>query len=829
MIFFNRFLNHVRKIKTSNLLPFIIGTLPLFGYGESYIAIAGGDILEPFQPPSGYIAFVSPAGEVTNPTIDLTGFNLKQVALNSSGQGLVSGQLNGACWAAGVNNGIVTPFDSINVRNGIYRSVAINEAGYGIIGGYFSGGTDYPYVNTVSPTGEALFLGVNPPFIAPGEIYSVGINNSNQIIVAGDYGQPQRTFFAVYFKFGEPGYPSVDFSQVLNSERIDKVALNDSGRTIFGGITTAGAPCFAVATPENLVAVEILTLPTSGAVNDIAINNSGYAIAGGEDSVNSLPFAIVIDPDNTTTVITLGNFTGKTGIINSVSINESGVCLVGGLEEPNFSPDPYPYLAFIDADKNLFPVDFNGMVGEIYSVAINSLGQGLIGGNKLSDTYTRDLVPYLAIVSPTGVITELEIISTRGEITSIALAGLFNVDSRLPTSILSGNNLIYANYVNQYSPQTAIYFTPALLAGTYEQAVEAAAPTRNGISFYTQLNNLFFLSTSLSTHLREKNVLSNNQGQKLASGYDFLEDQLTASLDSPNSSSKKSKIGKRTLWAEAIGAFAYQKAQDQTPAFNPASGGFITGIDYQVSPNLLVGGGFSYLYTHIDEKNNMGFSNIHQEDFFLYATWKKNHFYLDGSFWGGMFQTHQKRNIQITGFTSQSISNPSGGNLVPHFEAGFNLPLKKTMSKFLKNFNPFFMLDWANGWQGGYSETGKTPFNVSQLSQYSSLLRLETGLRLYETHKIYGWNLILQEKGSYVRTQSFQAGQVTAFLVGSPGLFTVETLTANANLGVFQFMATLEPINPSSRFYPTLSTFYQGQFGNNYFSNQVNLEFTWKY
>jgi uncharacterized protein with beta-barrel porin domain len=271
---------------------------------------------------------------------------------------------------------------------------------------------------------------------------------------------------------------------------------------------------------------------------------------------------------------------------------------------------------------------------------------------------------------------------------------------------------------------------------------------------------------------------------------------------------------------------AYQKPQNQTPDFNPSTIGAILAFDAKVSENSCVGGGASYLFTHIHEKQGAGQSNINQEDVFVYGSWDNRRFYIDGVLIAGPVQIRQVRNISMTGFDFTSSSRPNGWQLLPHLELGYNKIHLNQAQNFQYAVNPFAILDWANAWQGSYKEKGDGPFNAGQKSHYASLLRMELGMRIYETIAFNCWNLIFQEKGTYVYTQSFGMGKVNAFLVGSPGSFTVETLTSSQNLGVAQFAMIFEPLNAR---YPTSTIFYQGEFGTQYKSHQVNIEFAWSF
>jgi uncharacterized protein with beta-barrel porin domain len=280
-----------------------------------------------------------------------------------------------------------------------------------------------------------------------------------------------------------------------------------------------------------------------------------------------------------------------------------------------------------------------------------------------------------------------------------------------------------------------------------------------------------------------------------------------------------------TIWFEALGALAYQKEQHETPSFNPTTGGAILAIEDKTSDHTRVGAGATYLYTHVHEREDAGHSNINQEDLFVYASWEKKTFYIDGSLLGGLFQISQVRNIHMTGFDFKSTSHPKGWQLLPHLEAGYKYMPYGTKDIAL-TFNPFVMVDWANAWQRSYKEKGSGPFNAGQKSHYSSLLRSEVSLRVYETIFFDAWNLIFQEKAGYVNVHSFKTGNVNAFLVGSPGTFTVTTLTGSQNLGVAEFAMIFAPDNSN---YPTGTLFYQGEFGSKYQSHQVAIELAWDF
>lgn len=359
-------------------------------------------------------------------------------------------------------------------------------------------------------------------------------------------------------------------------------------------------------------------------------------------------------------------------------------------------------------------------------------------------------------------------------------------------------------------------------------ALQSAAPTRNGISTYTANNNVFFLTTSLASHIRNQQTIQYESPNAFThvSQNGLYYDQLWASRTLSKKDLNRSNQQPNSIYFEAIGALAHQKAQHQTPSFDPTMGGAILAYDRMFAQKWRVGCGLAYLYTHVHQKEDQGKANIHQEEGFIYGSWDNQSVYVDLLLMGGGMQIKQTRHTKMTGFSFDSSSKPHGWQLIPHGELGAKKQLFKAYKKGLFDLNPFIMLDWANGWQKSYTEKGNSPFNIFQKSYYGSLLRTEAGFRFYETLFFDAWNFSVQEKLSYVNTQSFDGGRVNAFLVGSPGSFSVETLSSAQNLGVVQLALTFDPIKAA---YPKVNCFYQGEFGKQYRSHQVNLELAWQF
>ena len=695
----------------------------------------------------------------------------------------------------------------------------------GIIGGLNLTGTGPAYAALVSSSDQLNELLLTGSAALGGSIGTVSMNSS-QISLIGGLDLNGGAYAALSSATG--GITPLTFSTSMATHgNIYTAAINNSGNGIIGGKDNVG-PIYAALVPPSGNPLIPLTFPgvvaTGGIVNSVAINESGNCLIGGQVHSGSVPAYVASVSAHSTEVtpLTLTGGIATTGSISSVAINTSGRGIIGGQDLTGSQP---AYAALVSPSGAVTPLGLTGggiaTNGEILSVAIDASGNGIIGGQDLTGSQPA----YAALFTSSGTVIPLTFsggMATNGWINSVALplSSILPLFHFIPTGSLSGNNLIFAEYINEFAPENAFYFIPSNLDGTLSQALQSAAPTRNGISTYTASNNLFFLTTSLANHLR--NQQTRKQPKPTAISQNALPyDQLLTSLSLENKPILHSQDKPFTIWFETIGAWASQKSQHQTVGFDPTTGGAILAFVDQITPRWVVGGGMSYLYTHIHERKDQGHSNINQEDAFIYSSWDNQRFYIDMLLMGGPMQIDQVRNTRITGFSFRSSSHPHGWQLLPHLELG--LKQFKTHHFYL---NPFVMLDWANSWQKSYKEKGDSPFNASQKSFHGSLLRTEAGLRFYETLFFDSWNLTFQEKISYVNTQSFNAGKVKAFLVGAPGSFTVETLSSAANLGVAQFAMSFTPLQLH---FPTTTLFYQGELSPKYQSHQINLELAWQF
>ncbi len=679
--------------------------------------------------------------------------------------------LNLSGWAAGV---------------GVIQSVAINNSGAGVIGGSDSSGI---YAALVSAGGVTTNLS---GWTGNGSIKSVAINASGVAVIGGTDNGSLNPYAASVSSSGVV----TNLSGWFGGGLINSVAINASGTAIIGGLDAAGGYAALVAPGSNM-AVKLINLPlTVNSIYSVAINASGAAIIGGNDLATD-PYAALVSSSGVFT--NLSGWAAGTGTIQSVAINDSGAAIIGGLDNAGIDP----YAALITPGG--FVTNLSGWTGggEIKGVAINASGAAIIGGRDHGGGE-----PYAALVSPSGVVTNLSGWAAGGEIFGVAIN---DSGAAIIGGTDNGGNDVYAALV---SPSGVL--------------TDLSGWTGGGVIYSVAINNSSILNNVVPTSFGSGNsymnavmpavsFLSNHLKEQLLEPSPATGQYVTSRADVLLSTGACEKAPYR-IWGGPIGAYARQDRVATTPKMENWIGGIVFGFDYQEHScpyDYCVGGGASYVFDYVHLSDGGGHAKIQQELLVAYGTFQGDHFLLEAALWGGIYQTHNDRHT--LGFIS-SKSYYRGGLLVPHLE--LDVPYEFCQAGVI--VCPFVQFDWANNWQGKVQEHGASGFNLNINSLYSSLLRSEVGLRLFE-EKRFGWGLFaLEEKLSYVNKKPFNAGPVSTFFVGSISTFTVDTFSSEVqNLGAGQISAFFLP---SCTKYPYGQVTYQIEFGSGFLLNTLALE-----
>jgi hypothetical protein len=389
----------------------------------------------------------------------------------------------------------------------------------------------------------------------------------------------------------------------------------------------------------------------------------------------------------------------------------------------------------------------------------------------------------------------------------------------IATKGLHGQTKKVANYLNSLPFSFfGLVTQPAQMTGKeLQSSLKKVCPARLASSIFAADNALFAVSQVVEKHTRNQRFARLDRTYQIppTTSLDLRAQLVDASPAVPLQQPACCPSEPCSIWIEGLGVFTRQQPQLQTPAFKTSTGGFVAALEaYGNLPNV-IGGGLAYTHTHLKWKGGYGASTIEQEYGFVYGTFDITcDFYIDAAIWLELFQIHNHRRLAFPGFKATEHSDPKGFQFAPHIELGYDFDWCWF------SLEPFAMCDWVSSWQHRFRETGHG-FNFGVKGQYSGMIRTELGLRFYETIACRWGQIIIQEKTSYVNKEPFHVGTVNAFLVGAPGSFTVETLTASQNLGLveLEFLFTSTDMR-----YPYGSVGYQGEFGSSYISNQVILE-----
>ncbi len=449
-----------------------------------------------------YAAVVSPTGGVTPLSLGFPAGFIDTVALNDNGIGLIGGGgVPTSGYAAWVTPTLgVIPLSNLPVGGSIF-SVALNNKNQALLGGSSAPLSLPPLDNAFAAIATFDQKTATPIAlsISAGDIFSVALNGSDLGLIGGtSYLQVSPLLADFYAAFVVSGTEiPIPIASGANQNVLFSVAMSDSNVGLVGGSEDAinpfaGFVFFDSATQTgSFFPLDLPAVISSSSISSVAMDSPTIGLIGG--TIEDHAYAAFVVPGSSTPIPISG--LQPNGSIHSVAMNGSSMGLIGGQD---FDTD-IAYVAFVSPGKPA--TRLAGLPkGIIDRVAINRFNQGLIGGQDTSDDSA-----YAAIVSPSGTVTRLSLNLPDAVINSVAINSFFL--SQIPTAGLHGNNLRFAQYINTYAPQDAFYFVPALFDGTVAKALESAAPTRNAISFNTAIQNTFYLTTTLGTHLRDRRFI----------------------------------------------------------------------------------------------------------------------------------------------------------------------------------------------------------------------------------------------------------------------------------------------------------------------------------
>ena len=396
----------------------------------------------------------------------------------------------------------------------------------------------------------------------------------------------------------------------------------------------------------------------------------------------------------------------------------------------------------------------------------------------------------------------------------------------------SENDKKVAIYLNQYASTAILNLFANSSLATQKAALESISPDRIASATATSQFTALSIANALTQNLL--NSYNQQQGSQLSYIQEntFDQDSLVADNFNENSlvalGSKPSKQNKKTnasnpkfnVWVNGFGQYIYDNPKHQTPAFNAASGGFVSGCDYLVQNLYPIGAGVAYAYSSLSHENHMGKGKINQGSIFTYGRFDYHDFYWNIALLGGYYHVNNNRNISFPGYHKTAHSSTNGWQFTPHVEFGYNY------ARSFAIITPFITLDDVSNWERGFTEQGADLLNMSVKGRYCNLLRAESGLRFLETIIVKYGKLSFLEKISYGYQKAFGTGSITAFLAGSSGSFGLTAFSNAQNLGIGELAFIFEPNNKRC---PLTTLNFEATAGSTFQSYLGSCEFAWRF
>jgi autotransporter-associated beta strand protein len=283
--------------------------------------------------------------------------------------------------------------------------------------------------------------------------------------------------------------------------------------------------------------------------------------------------------------------------------------------------------------------------------------------------------------------------------------------------------------------------------------------------------------------------------------------------------------GPWSAWGSAIGGLGSVQGNGNANTFTYNLGGFAAGIDYRVSPDVLIGLGAGYTSGNAWTNTFMGKGSSDSIAVVAYGSFAQSGFYADVLAGYAYSNNRMQRWIMIPGLPARSANGSTGANqFLGQVEVGYRLGLFAPAAATL---TPFARLQGATINQSGFSEWGSAnSLNLSVASQTTNTLRtifgaeLAGSIGLGDTRSL-GLELRLGWQHEFADTSRLMTA---AFAGGSSNGFTVYGATPlrdSAVIGIAARTAVAETTQLYLRYTGELGT------GADNHTLNVGLRMTW--
>lgn len=275
-----------------------------------------------------------------------------------------------------------------------------------------------------------------------------------------------------------------------------------------------------------------------------------------------------------------------------------------------------------------------------------------------------------------------------------------------------------------------------------------------------------------------------------------------------------------SAWLGGIGSTGGVDGDGNAADLSYTLGGTAFGVDYRLDPRLLVGIAGGYVGGSQSVDGFRGDGSTDALSVALYGSFTQGSFYTDALAGYANASNHQKRKFSLPGMESGSATgDTSADQFLGQVEAGYRIGLGLPADA---SITPFGRLQISSVHQDGFTEKGRSDFNLDVDSQTTTSVRTTFGADLAAGFDLGGgWPLDVGVRVGWMHEFADTDRPITAGFAGASGPeFTVSGASAARDSAVIGVSAATELAANTS-----LSVGYDGEVGGSTDNHQFRAVF----
>jgi outer membrane autotransporter protein len=635
--------------------------------------------------------------------------------------------------------------------------------------------------------------------------------------------------------------------------------LTLSGSNTYQGGTTVNAGTLQLAPGASLLAGSALTL--TGGTFAINGNASLGALSGTGGVINLISGTLTADSSSNTTLaaaITGGGaftkagsgtlsltgantYTGPTtvnggtlavngSITSNVNVNVGGTLGGSGVINGNVTT-----LGTLAPGNSIGTLTVNGnyvqSAGSTYAVEVNAAGQS----DKLIVAGTATIAGgTVAVQAQSGSYarnTTYTILTANGGLSGAYSSVTSNFAFLTPSLSYDANNVYLsllmnqsafaagARTANQYAVGTVIDQNWTSASGDFATVLNALSVlnTQQGPYALNQLSGQPYADFG-TANLASNTLFMNALGQQMAlarGGAGVGQRQALAQACELEACDATSPF---SVWASGLGGFGSVQGDGNSQTFTYNLGGAAAGIDYRVTPSLLLGIGAGYTSgtQWTDTFSGKGWTNA--VSVAAYGSFTMAGFYADllaGYAWSN---NQLQRQITIPGLQPRTANGSTGANqFLGQAEIGYQVPVYAPAAA---SITPFARLQVIGVNQAAFNEWGANSLSLNVQQQTTNSLRSTLGAQLNGAIGLGDTRTLdMALRLGWLHEYAYTGRPVTAAFAGAPAAaFTVYGATPQRDAAAIGFQASTNVAAATQIYFR-----YDGDIGSGTDNHALNL------